>query len=108
MGWGAALPLCADKHKVFLYRKKVMNTEAEAESISVQIRIMEQATDVALALEKNDLRAAEENMFQISEDISLFKVLFGVDNYSFKNIEGIQNSLIVKLDAAKNKDGEYL
>jgi len=85
-----------------------MNTEAEAESISVQIRIMEQATDVALALEKNDLRAAEENMFQISEDISLFKVLVGVDNYSFKNIEGIQNSLIVKLDAAKNKDGEYL
>jgi len=83
-----------------------MSTEKEA--LSVQIRIMGNATDIALGLEKNDLDGAEDTMFSIREDLGLLKVLVGVNNYSFKEMESIKNTLEVKLDTAKKKKAEYI
>jgi len=83
-----------------------MSTEKEA--LSVQIRIMGNATDIALGLEKNDLDGAEDKMFSISEDIGHLKVLVGVNNYSFKEMESIKNTLQAKIVDFKDKEGEYL
>jgi len=79
-----------------------------AETLSVQIRLMSQATDVALDLEANDPNAAEEKLFYISEDLGLLKVLVGADDASFKNMESINNSLKSRAVTAKSKKDKYI
>jgi len=81
-----------------------MNTE----TLSVQIRLMSQATEVALDLEANDPNAAEEKLFSISEDLGLLKVLVGADDSSFKNMESINNSLKSRAVTAKSKKDKYI